>query len=147
MLTDSPVACKIRSRSDPLRVSDKGLRMEVKYHVRALARGLQILDAFTPTAAAQGLTELAENTGLDKATLVRLLSCLEQAGYLERLPTEGTYQLGQKTYQLALVYQATHPLSTVALPILKRLADDSGQTSELAVLDGSSTRNLAVAYA
>lgn len=130
-----------------LRASGKGGWMEVKYHVRALARGLQILDAFTPTDAELGLTELSARTGIGKATLVRLLSCLEQTGYLERSTSDVAYQLGQKAYQLALVYQATHPLPTVALPILEHLAGDSGQTCELAVLDGSWARTLAVAYA
>ena len=119
--------------------------VEPKYHVRALARGLQILDAFTPTEETLSLAQLAEKTGFDKATLIRLLTCLEEAGYVERAANDLGYQIGAKAYHLALVYQATHPWPSAAIPVIQRLAQDSGYTSEIGVLDGWSTRTVAVA--
>jgi IclR family mhp operon transcriptional activator len=38
-----------------------------------------------------GVTEVRERTGLDKATIIRMLQTLEHEGYVEKHPLELTY--------------------------------------------------------
>jgi len=50
--------------------------------VTALARGLEVLRAFTPTEGLLGNGEIAERTGLPKPTVSRLTYTLTKLGYL-----------------------------------------------------------------
>ena len=55
--------------------------------ITALARGLEVLRAFTPTEGLLGNGEIAERTGLPKPTVSRLTYTLTKLGYLEFLPS------------------------------------------------------------
>ena len=50
--------------------------------VEALARGLDVLTAFTPHRPAMTLTEVAEATGLARPTARRILLTLAELGYV-----------------------------------------------------------------
>ena len=52
--------------------------------IRTIARGLAILNAFDETKPELGVTELSQLTDLDKATVYRLLSALQQGGLIEQ---------------------------------------------------------------
>jgi DNA-binding IclR family transcriptional regulator len=62
--------------------------------VQALARGLELLRAFTQTAGPLGNREIARLSGLPKATVSRLTYTLARLGYLDYDPALGKYQPG-----------------------------------------------------
>src|SRR5918997_2052925 len=57
--------------------------------VTALARGLEVLRAFTPTEGLLGNGEIAERTGLPKPTVSRLTYTLTKLGYLAHVERLG----------------------------------------------------------
>ena len=61
--------------------------------VSALARGLEVLRAFTPTEGLLGNGEIVERTGLPKPTVTRLTYTLTKLGYLAYVERLGKYQL------------------------------------------------------
>ena len=76
------------------------------YQVRAVSRALSILTAFTPERPVYNLTELSQSLGLHKSTILRLLSCLQSEGFVER--TKDSYKLGAKAFELGSTYYVTH---------------------------------------
>jgi DNA-binding IclR family transcriptional regulator len=66
----------------------------------ALLRGLEVLQAFKAGHGMLGNKELAQATGLPKATLSRLTRALVEAGYLAYDPSQAKYQLRPRVLKL-----------------------------------------------
>ena len=107
-----------------------------RYNVPAPERGLRLLACFSPAAPAWGAPDLARQLQLPRSTVFRMLSTLENLGYLHRSGSE--YRLGLGVLRLGYDYLSTQPLAQLAEPVLQALCDESGMTSNLALLDGAS---------
>lgn len=81
------------------------------------------------------LDELATRTGINKTTLLRIVSTLVSTGFLIR--GENTYSLGSNVLRLSNTYLSTLSLNSIADRPMERLANRFGQAVSLAVLDGS----------
>jgi IclR family pca regulon transcriptional regulator len=103
--------------------------------VEALARGLDVIKAFGPTAMELTVSEVAARTGLARPTARRLLMTLEQLGYT-RL-SEGAYSLTTKTLELGTAYVAAQGLWDISRPHLVSLVSKTGESSSMSQLDGS----------
>jgi DNA-binding IclR family transcriptional regulator len=105
-----------------------------RYTVDAAAKALDLLSAFSLTEPRLSLAALATRTGIPRPTAFRLLTTLEQAGFVSK--TGGEYQLGIKCFVLGNIVGATLDLRERARPHLDALRDTTGETVHLAVLDG-----------
>ncbi|HEX5502300.1 MAG TPA: IclR family transcriptional regulator [Thermomicrobiales bacterium] len=114
------------------------------YQVRALERGLSLLDAFSLAAPELSLTALAARAGLAKSTATRLLAVLEARGYLERSPDTERYRVGVRAFELGSLYIQTTSLEAEAQPVMAHLARECRQTANLGVLSGAEVVHLAV---
>jgi DNA-binding IclR family transcriptional regulator len=112
-----------------------GTRERTTYQIRALDRGLDILEAFTLSEPELTIGEIAERTMLPKPTVVRLLSVLSERSYVERVAGAERYRLGVRTLEVGSVYLQSTSLEAEARPIMKRLAEATGQTANLGILD------------
>jgi len=83
-----------------------------------------------------GVTAIAEQVGLDKATVTRLLHTLITSGYAAREAANRQYRLTGKILNLAHIASARIDLLALARPHLRRLRDDLDETVHLGVLDG-----------
>lgn len=115
------------------------------YHVNALARGLGLLEQMAAQARPTTLNDFTAATGLPKSTLVRLLSVLSELEYAVRVDDQPSYRLGHKVQRLATAYVSSLDLSVVADQHLRPVADETGQTANLGVLDGSQVLHICVA--
>ncbi len=105
------------------------------YQIRAVQRALHVLTSFTASEPEMSLSRLASKTRLHKATLVRMLRCLESLGFI-RQTEAGRYELGVKVFELGSVYYVTQlNVERLARPWMERLVDRWGLTANLAVLD------------
>lgn len=86
---------------------------------------------------AQRLADVAEATGLNKATVLRLLDALAEEGFVERDPDSKRYRLGEHATLMGLASQGREQLSDRAKLWLIRLAALSGDTVLLSVRDGA----------
>jgi DNA-binding IclR family transcriptional regulator len=112
---------------------DSGTR--ATYQIRALDRGLDILEAFTLSDPELTIGQIGERAGLPKPTVVRLLSVLADRGYVERVQGAERYRLGVRTLEVGSVFLQSTSLEAEARPIMRRLADQTGQTANLGILD------------
>ena len=96
----------------------------------ALARGLEVLRAFTPADRALSNRELCDRTGLPKATVSRLTHTLTLLGYLTR-GTDQRVSLGAGVLALGYPLLASMPIRQIARPWLEQLARETGCTVNL----------------
>jgi DNA-binding IclR family transcriptional regulator len=105
------------------------------YQIRALDRGLDIMEAFSLAEPELSLAQIAERTDLPKPTVIRLISVLADRGYVERVADAERYRLGVKTLEVSSVYLQSTSLEAEARPIMAELARTTGQTANLGILD------------
>jgi IclR family pca regulon transcriptional regulator len=103
-------------------------------NVRALERGLAIIQAFDAEHPALTLSDAAKQTGLPRAVVRRFLYTLEDLGYVR---TDGkTFSLRPRVLRLGYAYLASFGLPGIARMHLEDLVEHIGQSAALAVLDG-----------
>jgi len=105
--------------------------------VAAVDRAFSILTAFDIDQSSLSLAEIARRTGLYKSTILRIITSLEFAGFVRRLP-DGNYAVGPEPLRLAQIYQTSFRLRDVIYPILESITEESGETSSFYVLDNGS---------
>lgn len=102
---------------------------------RTLEGGLAILGCFTPERALLGATEVAELLGMSVGTAHRLILTLAEEGYLERAASS-KYRLTLRATELGMASINETGLCRHARPYLEELAQRSGYTVALGILDG-----------
>jgi DNA-binding IclR family transcriptional regulator len=100
-----------------------------------LARGLEVLRAFTPEQPILGNGELAQRTGLSKPTISRFTYTLMQLGYLQQERDSGKYRLGNAVLTISYPLLANIPLRQVVRFPMRRLADKLGGSVSLGLRD------------
>jgi IclR family pca regulon transcriptional regulator len=110
--------------------------IDSRYYVSALARGWQVLEAFSGESPHLSLTELASRTGMDKSTAFRFVYTLQHLHYLERDPDTLQYRPGLKLLRLGLAAFNSLGIVDVAQPHLKALSAQCGETTNMSVRDG-----------
>jgi DNA-binding IclR family transcriptional regulator len=101
--------------------------------VHAVERAARLLFAFTSERPALTLGDLARQAGLSKSTARRLLLTLERVGLVAVDARAGLYRLGTRCLELGAAAQASIDLRTRALPVMRRLADEAGESAYLMV--------------
>jgi len=104
---------------------------------QSLERGLAILSAFKPAQPLLGISELARELQLSRSTTHRYVSTLAVLGYLEQDPGTRKYRLGPRVLDLGFSALNSMELREIAAPHLRGLSDQTGYTTNLAILDGT----------
>lgn len=103
--------------------------------VIAVERAFAILQAIAAEQESMGISALARATGLAKSTVSRLVATLDQLDMVERVGTDGRYQLGPGL--TVLTPRSTATLVDLARPHLRALVERVGEDAGLAVSDGT----------
>lgn len=82
------------------------------------------------------LTTLVAQTGLNKATVRRLVLALIRAGLVEQSAQTRAYHLGQEAYLLGVMAQDRYDLLSQTIDSLQRLAQATGDAAFLSVRRG-----------
>jgi len=98
-------------------------------------RAVAILDLLAKEGWRAG-AEVARELGVHRSTALRLLGTLERHALVERDPKTAKYRLGRRLPQLASVVTGELDLRSVARPICEELAEATGETVTLDVLEG-----------
>lgn len=106
-----------------------------QYTVEALAKGLRVLSLFTRRRPMWRLRDIAQATGIPTPTAFRIVATLVDEGYLQQL-SSGAYRPDVKTLTLGGAALRASDLASLATPRLQRLGDETGETTNLAVLSG-----------
>jgi DNA-binding IclR family transcriptional regulator len=82
------------------------------------------------------LRDLITETGQDRSTVHRLLTCLVDEGFLERAAASKLYRLGMESMQLGLMSAGMVPVVDRFRPVMQRIARQCGDTVFLIVRSG-----------
>ena len=102
--------------------------------MRSVQRILAVLESFTTEENSLSLLEIALRIELPKSTTFRLVQSLEAAGYLVRLEDQ-RYCLSFRITRLAGVVRSTMGIRDIARPIMRALAERTGETVSLYAID------------
>ena len=103
--------------------------------VEALARGLDVIRAFSTSHLSLTVSEVATVTKLARPTARRLLLTLESLGYVRS--HEGEYTLTPRVLELGMAYIDAQGMWEVARPHLQALVHATHESSSMSQLDGS----------
>jgi DNA-binding IclR family transcriptional regulator len=101
--------------------------------VQSVDRALAILEILARQGHA-GVSEIAEEMGIHKSTVSRLLGSLVVRELVHQNSERGKYQLGFGILRLANSVPGRLSLVREARPVIERLAEDAKETVNLAVL-------------
>lgn len=103
-------------------------------HIQSLERGLAVLLAFDEHRPRPTLAELAAATGYSRPAIRRILLTLHRLGYVENHGAR--WALTARVLSIGQHYTASHALADTAQPHLAALAEKTGESASLALLDG-----------
>jgi IclR family transcriptional regulator, acetate operon repressor len=109
--------------------------------VQSVDRALALVDALARSAGSLQLTELAQQTCLNVSTGHHLLATLVKWGYVARTPGR-RYALGARGLHLAQAFLKQVDLPRRAQPHVERISEATGETVQLAVLQGDAVVTL-----
>ena len=100
---------------------------------QAALRAIRLLKLFTAEQPELRLGEICSQSGLNKTTTHRLLQALCSESMLDKSAQDGSYRLGPTLMALGVQALSSNDLRVRARPLLKHLAEESGETATLEV--------------
>lgn len=119
-------------------MTQTGEETRSRYTVPGLERGLRLLCEFDRQTKSLTAPELARRMELPRSTLFRLLTTLEEMGFLKRDASSHEYSLDVGVLRLGFEYLASQPINELAHPLLEELSHTSGNACALVIRDGTS---------
>ena len=107
-----------------------------QYRIESLAKGLQVLRLFDETSRTLRLRDVADRTGIPMPTAFRIVSTLEEEGFLDR-DEDGVLHPGVTVLTLGSAALRGSSLVQASERPLRALAASTGETVNLGVLQGS----------
>lgn len=103
--------------------------------VAAALRVLEVLAAVNRLNRKASVAEIHRRTGIDKATIVRMLETLAHAGYLVREPDQAIYQVTGKALSLSTAFDRHTVFGTIIAPLMAEFRLAVGWPSDVALFD------------
>jgi TRAP transporter TAXI family solute receptor len=116
-------------------LKEAGARRNADSPVASVAKALATLNAFVDGQEQWGVRELAAALGEPPSTVHRLLACLRVDGFVKYDRDRQKYSVGFEFRRLAAAVTQRDGLRQAALPLLRQLADYSGESCWLAAFD------------
>lgn len=109
-----------------------------QYHLKAIARALDVLECFSDDAPSLSLKDFTLRLQLSESTLFRILLTLESHGYLEQ-NADGSYRLPDRLV-LGKQHERAERLRVLVHPHIEALARRFDETASAAYLYGNQAR-------
>lgn len=102
-----------------------------------MLKGLAVLEALVaPQGRPRTIDELSREVNLTRSNVHRTLQTLAYAGYVRKDETAGRYHPTMKLLELGARQLASLDVRSIALPFMRTLAQQSGETVHLSILEG-----------
>lgn len=127
-----------RGNGVPSRETEQGRSLAPGGGTESAMRVADVLLTFAGTGEAQGVSEISRRLGLSKAVVHRILRSLASRRLVSLDETSGKYRLGPAAATLGARALRDLDLREAALPVLRRLQVQSGETVTVSELVGVS---------
>lgn len=102
-----------------------------------LIKGLQVLEALVASTSPRGVTDLAQELGLMKSNVHRLLKTLVHQGYVRQDAETGRYRCSPKLWELGARVSRSVDIIPVAKSAMTELMHATNETVHVAILDSN----------
>jgi len=110
------------------------------------SKALSLLHLFSRKTPELGLSDIARKSGLNKATVYRLMSEMASHGFVEQTGMSREYRLGPAFLRLAALREHNVPMKEMAMAVLSEVARNTGETAHMSLLQGDVLAMLAYSY-
>jgi DNA-binding IclR family transcriptional regulator len=111
-----------------------------------VSKALSLLAHFNHSRVEIGLSDLTRLSGMNKATVFRMMSELQLSGFVEQTKNDRSYRLGPQVLRLAALREAAVPILLVSRQVLRDLSDETGETCHLSLVQGLQLNSLSHSY-
>lgn len=101
----------------------------------SLARGLAVIEAFSPQRRQMSISQISQKTGIPRAAVRRCLYTLAKLGFVSAEDGRN-FALRPRILSLGHAYLASTPLAKAAQPVLRDVSNRLHESSSIAILDG-----------
>ncbi|HET7775594.1 MAG TPA: IclR family transcriptional regulator C-terminal domain-containing protein [Azospira sp.] len=101
----------------------------------SLARGLAVIQAFSPQRRQMSISQISQKTGIPRAAVRRCLYTLAKLGFVGAEDGRN-FALRPRILSLGHAYLASTPLGKAAQPVLRDVSNRLHESSSIAILDG-----------
>lgn len=108
-------------------------RIPGKYRAPALEKGLDILQLLNHEPKPLTLTAICERLDRSQGEMFRMVQVLQTRGYVDQDPESDGYHLTDLLFSMAMRQPVTQSLVEVAIPAMRTLASEIGQSCHLAL--------------
>lgn len=106
-----------------------------RMRLSSVANSIRLTKAFSENEFEMGISALAQKLGLAKSTVHRLATTLVEYDILEQNRENGKYRLGLALFELGTLVRRKMDVMSEAQGQIHALADLTGETVQLAILD------------
>jgi IclR family KDG regulon transcriptional repressor len=103
--------------------------------MKSLNKAIDVLELFLNGEDEMRLSELAQLSGLDKATVDRIISTWAGRGYLRQHKARGKYSLGMRFLDFSGLIKKRNTIRNMAMPFIIKLAQSTQESVMLSILD------------
>lgn len=104
-----------------------------RYRAPALEKGLDVIELLAAEKSPLNLSAISQRLGRSSGELFRMLQVLEFKGFITVSDNGTGYVLTNKLFALAMAQAPVRSLVETALPIMRRLSHDIGQSCHMTV--------------
>jgi len=104
-----------------------------RYRAPALEKGLDVIELLAAEKSPLNLSAISQRLGRSSGELFRMLQVLEFKGFITVAESGSGYVLTNKLFALAMAQAPVRSLVETALPIMRKLSHDIGQSCHIAV--------------
>jgi DNA-binding IclR family transcriptional regulator len=104
-----------------------------RYRAPALEKGLDILELLATAPRPMAVAAIVQRLGRSTGELFRMIQVLEYRGFIEQAPDSDGYRLTGKLFALGLDQPQVKTLIEIALPVMRQLSRNIGQSCHLAL--------------
>jgi len=104
-----------------------------RYRAPALEKGLDVIELLAAEKSPLNLSAISQRLGRSSGELFRMLQVLEFKGFIITSESGAGYVLTNKLFALAMAQAPVRSLVETALPIMRKLAFEIGQSCHIAV--------------
>ena len=105
----------------------------IRYRAPALEKGLDVIELLAAEKSPLNLSAISHRLGRSSGELFRMLQVLEFKGFITIAENGSGYVLTNKLFALAMAQAPVRSLVETALPVMRKLAVDIGQSCHIAV--------------
>jgi DNA-binding IclR family transcriptional regulator len=112
---------------------------KIAYAAPALEKGLDILELLAEVGEPLSTRAIAERLSRSRSEIFRMVFVLQQRGYLVREAGTDRLALSRRLFDLGIRTPGGRQLTSVALPLMERFSEETGQAAHLVVLSRAQT--------